>query len=38
MAEDKGFELLRGLHPLAVFKTAPFDHLGNPPFGGPSRT
>ena len=30
--EDKRFELLRRLPGLAVFKTAPFSHLGNPPY------
>lgn len=31
MAEKKGFEPLLGIHPLAVFETAPFDHLGTSP-------
>ena len=31
MAERKGFEPLQGLHLLAVFETAPFNHLGTSP-------
>ena len=31
LAEKKGFEPLQDLHPLAVFETAPFDHLGISP-------
>ena len=31
LAERKGFEPLRGLHLLAVFETAPFNHLGTSP-------
>ena len=31
LAEKKGFEPLLGMHPLAVFETAPFDHLGTSP-------
>ena len=31
LAEKMGFEPMRGLHPLAVFETAPFDHLGISP-------
>ncbi len=44
MAEKEGFEPPRDLHPLSVFKTEPFSHLGISPFiilkcfGGPDRT
>ena len=31
MAEVQRFELWRGLHPLSVFKTDPFNHLGKLP-------
>ena len=31
MAEKEGFEPSRGLHPLSVFKTDPFNHLGISP-------
>ena len=31
LAEKMGFEPMRDLHPLAVFETAPFDHLGISP-------
>lgn len=31
MAEKKGFEPMRDLRPLAVFETAPFNHLGTSP-------
>ena len=29
LAENQGFEPWQGLHPLAVFETAPFSRLGN---------
>ncbi len=32
MAEALRFELRRDLHPLSVFKTDPFNHLGMLPF------
>ncbi len=32
LAEAKRFELLRGLHPLSVFKTDPFNRLGKLPW------
>lgn len=42
MAEKQRFELWRDSHPLAVFKTAPFSHLGISPNcsydGGPGGT
>ena len=49
MAEKEGFEPPRDLHPLSVFKTEPFSHLGISPClikkakyknktGGPDRT
>ena len=31
VAEEKGFEPLRRLRDLLVFKTSPFNHLGNSP-------
>jgi hypothetical protein len=31
LAEQKRFELLQAVTPLAVFKTAPFSHLGTAP-------
>ena len=31
MAERMGFEPMRDLHLLAVFETAPFNHLGTSP-------
>ena len=31
LAERMGFEPMRDLHPLAVFETAPFNHLGTSP-------
>ena len=31
LAEDERFELSRDLHPLSVFKTDPFNRLGNLP-------
>ena len=31
LAEEKGFEPLRHLHDLLVFKTNPFNRLGIPP-------
>lgn len=34
MAEARGFEPLRPLSDLAVFKTAPFNHSGTPPDDG----
>ena len=33
LAEAPRFELGPGVNPLAVFKTAPFNHLGTPPCG-----
>ena len=42
MAEGLGFEPRRRSHDLPVFKTGPFNHLGNPPYyfgrGGGIRT
>lgn len=32
LAEDERFELSRDLHPLSVFKTDPFNRLGNLPW------
>ena len=31
LAEKMGFEPMQDLHPLAVFETAPLDHLGTSP-------
>ena len=33
LAERMGFEPMRDLHLLAVFETAPFNHLGTSPRG-----
>jgi hypothetical protein len=34
LAEKQGFEPWLGLHPLMVFETIPFDHLGTSPWRG----
>ena len=31
LAEKMGFEPMQDVHPLAVFETAPLDHLGTSP-------
>ena len=37
LAEGEGFEPPRGTGPLAVFKTAPFNRSGTPPFSRPGE-